>query len=291
MTRHILVVLAALTLLIPAGHAQEAPSTPFPYPVAPDTCSTLESRCNYIITRFWDNYNITRPIADDAAFETAFRDWVGFFPYCHRNIVMSTIRDFMFKAQSNTPNLIKIGAVAERALYSPEAEFWSDEVYIAFAQQMAAAKQLKNDLRSYYRDQIQRINANQEGMVLNVEYTGTDGQRHRLLDLGADGYILLLSDDGVDSTIDRVRLSTDVVINKLLDEGALAVVNIVDAKYNSQWATAAAGYPANWTVGCNDKLSQLLDLRALPVCYLIDKEGKILRKNITVEALKDAFNH
>ncbi len=289
--KRFLSLVAMLALVLTAVRGQEpSAKTPFAYPVAPDTCSTLESRCNFIVSNFWSNYNITRPIADDAAFDVAFRDWVNFFRYAHRNIVMASIRDFMFKAQSNTPNLLKVGSEAEAALFSDGAEYWSDEVYLAFAQFMANAKHLKNDVREHYRDQILLINGCQEGMVLNLEYTGTDGQRHKLTDLGAESYIVFVSDSGVDSSIDRVRLSTDMAVNALITGGHLAVVNIEPVKYSSQWAAAAAARTEGWVMGCNDKLMQQMDVRKLPTCYFLDKDAKIVSKNLSVEAIKNALN-
>ena len=88
--------------------AEQQPGTLFAYPLAPDTCSTLEERCNYIITHFWDNYDISKPISDDAAFETTFRDFVDFFRFAHRNVVLNAVRDLVNKAQSNASNLQKI---------------------------------------------------------------------------------------------------------------------------------------------------------------------------------------
>ena len=166
--RHILLLITALALTIGTISAQDQlaeqqPGTLFAYPLAPDTCSTLESRCNYIITHFWDNFDISKPIVDDTAFENTFRDFVDFFRYSHRNIVMAVVRDFVNKAQSNTANLKKLGEVAERALYGPEAEYWSDEVYMAFIKPLAASKQLPRDVRDHYARQLAAINTVQIG--------------------------------------------------------------------------------------------------------------------------------
>ena len=52
--KRIAVALLAVTALFNAS-AQEAPQVPttlFPYPVAPDTISTLEGRTNYIVSKF-----------------------------------------------------------------------------------------------------------------------------------------------------------------------------------------------------------------------------------------------
>ena len=107
---------ASLPMRAQVQLAEQQPGTLFAYPLAPDTCSTLEERCNFIITHFWDGFDISKPITDDAAFERTFRDFVDFFRYSHRNVVMSTVRDLINKAQSNASNLQTVGQVAESAL-------------------------------------------------------------------------------------------------------------------------------------------------------------------------------
>lgn len=271
--------------------AEQQPGTLFAYPMAPDTCSTLEGRCNYIITHFWDNFDISKPITDDQAFERTFRDFVDFFRYSHRNIVMGVVRDLVNKAQSNTANLQKLGEVAERALYGTEAEYWSDEVYVAFAKTLAASKQLPRNVRDHYAEQLARINSVQVGAVLDFEYVGTDGLKHRLSELpAAKTYILLFVDDSTDSTIGRLRLSTDVALNALLESGEATFVCLCMNKYSADWATAASGYAERWIVGCGEDLARNLDLRAFPCCYVLDENRAIVTKALSVEGLMSAVN-
>ena len=294
--RRILLFITALVLTQPlllaqSNLAEQQPGTLFAYPVAPDTCANLESRCNYIITHFWDSFDISKPINDDVAFERTFRDFVDFFRYSHRNVVMSTVRDFVNKAQSNTANLQKVGEVAERALYGPDAEYWSDEVYVAFIKPLASAKSLPKQLREHYAQQLASINAVQLGQVLDFEYTGIDGLKYRLNELPeASSYILLFLDDSTDSTIGRLRLSTDVALNAMLEAGDVKLLCISMNKYSAQWAESAADYAANWIVGCGENLTRTLDLRQLPCCYVLDGQRAIVNKSLTVEGLKSAVN-
>jgi len=271
--------------------AEQQPGTLFAYPLAPDTCSNLESRCNYIITHFWDNFDISKPITDDVAFENTFRDFVNFFRYSHRNLVFSVARDFVNKAQSNTANLKKVGVVAERALYGPEAEYWSDELYVTFAKALASSKNLPKETRDYYAAQLSRINMVQVGVALEFDYIGLDGSKKRLSELPpAKSYILLFVDDSMDSTIGRLRLSTDVALNSLLEGGETILLCISLNKYDSEWAKVAANYASNWIVGCSDRLKDMLDLRTMPCCYILDGERKIVNKAISVEGLMNAVN-
>ena len=285
----IIIVLMAAGLRLSAQEqmAEQLPGTLFAYPMAPDTCSTLEARCNYIITHFWDNYDISKPITDQVAFEKTFRDFVDFFRYAHRNVVLSTVRDFVNKAQSNTANLQKVG---ERALYGTEAEYWSDEVYVAFAKALASSKKLPKDVRDHYGNQLARINAVQVGSVLDFEFVDITGAKRRLSDYPAKGYVLFFIDDSADSSIGRLRLSTDVALNALLDEGNAVLVCLSMNKYSPEWASAAVGYANNWIVGCNADLLNQLDLRAFPCCYVLDEERTIVNKALSVEGLMSAVN-
>ncbi len=270
--------------------AEKQPGALFAYPLAPDTCSTLESRCNYIITHFWENFDISKPISDDMAFERTFRDFVDFFRYAHRNVVLGAVRDLVNKAQSNTANLQKLGEIAERALYGTEAEYWSDEVYVAFARTLAASKQLPRQIRDHYAEQLTRINSVQVGAILDFEYVGLDGLKHRLSDVEAKSYVLLFIDDSTDSMIGRLRLSTDVAVNALIDQGETTLICLSMNKYSPDWSSTASAYADNWIIGCGENLIRDLDLRAFPCCYLLDGQRTIVNKSLSVETLMSAVN-
>ncbi len=294
--KRILFFFTMLALMSPIVSAQgqlaeQLPGTLFAYPLAPDTCSTLEIRCNYIISHFWEPFDFGKPISDDAAFETTFRDYVDFFRYAHRNVVLASVRDFVNKCQANSSNLIKVGEVAERALYGTDAEYWSDEVYVTFAKTLAAYKSLPSEVRNHYAEQIARINSVQLGAVLDIEYTGTDGLKHRLSEL-SDSTVcfVLFIDDNTDSMIGRLRLSTDVSLNSLLDAGQATLVCLSPNKYSDEWARTAAAYAENWIVGCNPDLLKTLDLRILPCCYVLDGAHTIVNKSLSVEGLISAVN-
>ena len=295
--KRILLIISLLTIVSVNVSAQgqvaeQQPGTLFAYPLAPDSCSTLESRCNYIISHFWDDFDISKPITDNAAFETTFRDYVDFFRYAHRNVVLASVRNLVNKAQSNASNLQKLGVVAERALYGSEAEYWSDEVYIAFIKPLASSKSLDKTVRERYAAQLARMNRVQAGVDLDFEFTGLDGVKTRLsaLNDSVSNYIILFLDDSTDSTIGRVRLSTDVALNSLIDSGQVKLLCLSVNKYGADWAAAAAGYANNWTVGCGADLLDTLDLRTFPCCYLLDGQRILLNKSLSVEALMSLVN-
>ncbi len=271
----------------------QAPATLFAYPVAPDTIKTFENRVNYIVDNFWGNYDLSKPIADLNAFNGAFRDYLGFLRYCHRTVAISSVRDFLFKAQTNKANFEKIAMLAEMGLYNVGAEYWSDEIYTEFLKSVIGNKQLKQDVRKYYAKQMERINRTQLGASLaSVTYTDADGKKVSIADIEADMVMIFITlDSDADQSFQRVRLSTDVAINSILDSGKVKLLCLSPEKYSKEWAHNAKGYAQNWLVGACPELSVEgdYDVRYTPSFIILDKDKNIIQKNVDLEAIKATF--
>ena len=271
----------------------QAPATLFAYPVAPDTIKTFENRVNYIVDNFWGNYDLSKPIADLNAFNGAFRDYLGFLRYCHRTVAISSVRDFLFKAQTNKANFEKIAMLAEMGLYNVGAEYWSDEIYTEFLKSVIGNKQLKQDVRKYYAKQMERINRTQLGASLaSVTYTDADGKKVSIADIEADMVMIFITlDSNADQSFQRVRLSTDVAINSILDSGKVKLLCLSPEKYSKEWAHNAKGYAQNWLVGACPELSVEgdYDVRYTPSFIILDKDKNIIQKNVDLEAIKATF--
>ena len=271
----------------------QAPATLLAYPVAPDTIKTFENRVNYIVDNFWGNYDLSKPIADLNAFNGAFRDYLGFLRYCHRTVAISSVRDFLFKAQTNKANFEKIAMLAEMGLYNVGAEYWSDEIYTEFLKAVIGNKQLKQDVRKYYAKQMERINRTQLGASLaSVTYTDADGKKVSIADIEADMVMIFITlDSDADQSFQRVRLSTDVAINSILDSGKVKLLCLSPEKYSKEWAHNAKGYAQNWLVGACPELSVEgdYDVRYTPSFIILDKDKNIIQKNVDLEAIKATF--
>lgn len=302
MKKLIVVALVLVTMMSLKGLAQDvntaavpkAPKTLFPYPVAPDTIKTFENRVNYIVIRFWEKYDLSKPITDIEAFDGAFRDYLGFMRYCHRTVAISSLRDFIFKSQSNAGNYEKIINLADQDLYQVGAEYWSDELYCEFLKSATKNKTLRGDLRKYYAKQLERINRTQVGASLaDVEYVDLDGNKVKFSTIEADMMLVYLSKDAdPDHSFERVRLSTDVGINAVLDEGKVKLLCISPEKFNKEWAKHAVDYSDKWIVGACEDLSTdgVYDVRFLPSFIILDKDKNIIQKNVDLDAIKSVFN-
>lgn len=267
---------------------QEAPKTLFPYPQAPDTIKSFQDRANFVIIRFWEKFDLSKHISDEAAFEGAFQDYINFFPHAHKTVVINSIKDLMNKAQSNKANFMLIGRLAEKNMYSPQAIFASDEAYLPFLEAMVRSKIVKKEDREYYKNQIQKINQNMLGSLCpELDVVDVNGVKLKLSSLLSDKTTILFFNDGEcsDCMLGRLRLSTNVNLNTLISEGNIKIVCITPKKYSEQWASEARTWAENWSIVASEDADKIFDIRIAPSIFILDAEKKIAEKNILVDMI------
>ncbi len=271
-----------------------AQTTLFDYPIAPDTCQTLESRCNYSVQHFWDKCDLTKPFAagTDSLLVEAMDTYFNIMAAgANANLSIASARDLMFKSQAVQANFLKLAQAAELLLFVTPTGM-RDDLYLTFAQAVADNKNVKKDVREHFRDQVKRINTTKLGeRITDFTFTGIDGDKHRFSELESDTtqVLLIITDGTTNSNIERMRIDTDVIVNNLIEAGYLKVVNIVTGEAAKQWDKDSRDYAAKWVMGANKDLAGQLDVRYMPCLIILDNKLTVTHKNITVDDIKNAF--
>ncbi|MBQ2075056.1 MAG: DUF5106 domain-containing protein [Muribaculaceae bacterium] len=290
MKRFLSLVVILIGLL--SGLKASGQATLFDFPVAPDTCSNIESRCNYSIQHFWDNCNLTKPF--EAQNDSLLMDaMITYFDImkagANLNVSLASARELMFKSQANHDNFLKLMAMAEYLLYYHDYEIL-DDLYLTFAQSAADASWMKKDAREHYAQQVKRINASKLGQtMLNFEFTSITGARKRLYDVKSNGakmYVLMFSDNDSGSSIERMRLNTDVALSRVVASGEVEVINIVVGDTPKKWDSDSQSYASTWIVGASKDVAGKIDLRIMPCIYILDEYFNVIAKNKTVDFVK-----
>ena len=99
MKKIILSLITAMTISL-AMNAQQI-ETPFAYPQAPDTLSTLEDRTSYVVMKFWDNCDFKKVMPDTAKFNRAFRDYISFVPYAYTDSIRKSANALLNRFKDN----------------------------------------------------------------------------------------------------------------------------------------------------------------------------------------------
>lgn len=263
----------------------------FPYPEPPEELENLTDRTNYLVTHFWDRCNLNSAILNKEKFKGAFIDYVSFMPYADADVSHKSIDGLIEKFQKDPENLLTLAEIAEATLYNDEGDFVSDELFLPFAKAVANHKKIPSAQKARLAHEAKILEQSQVGMVApEIEFTRPDGSKGRLSEINAAYILIFFNDPDCDEcNIARVRLSADININQLIDEGYLKVVSIYPDEADKEWQESASNYNERWIVGAAPDVDEHYDMRNSPVIYYLNPRHKILSKTLVVDNLLEAF--
>lgn len=294
------ITIAAIMSLVSPAHLKAAsetpavdsavvnlPETPFEYPVAPDTLRTLQARTSYVMLRFWDKANMKKIMADTAKFNKAFHDFVSFVPYSHPDSIKRSVAILTEKLGGKPENLLQMARRAEVELYGPQAEFWSETAYLMFLRPVLGNKKVKNKDKEYYMGHIKKLNSSQTGATFpQLSYITRHDARHSMSEYDSEyKYVLFHPADCSDCSMTRLRLEADGVTSMLTESGRLKIFVIAPEKTDETWKKSMESYPYSWEIGSSAEAPELVDLRVLPRVYVLDKDNRIVARDLGIDQL------
>lgn len=268
-----------------------AEETYFPYPSPPEALTTLSQRTNYLVEHFWDRCNLKSAFSSRAKLAVAFRDYVSFMPYASSDTVHASIAQLIDKVKKDKKNLLTLGEIAEATLYSDSAEVLSDELYIPFAAAVAANKKIPAASRARFEHQARVLANSQLGAVAPaLPFVTIDGNKSDLSKVETPYILLFFNDPDCDDCLFvKARLAADYNTRQLIDKNILKIVSIYPDAPSDEWKEGAALYPESWIVGASEEADETFDMRRAPVMYFLDKDRKILAKNMVIDNVISAF--
>lgn len=293
--KRIFSILQAFIILAAIGTADASAKSGdlFIYPVPPDTMQTLQPRCDYIITRFWDRCNFGTAFDKyPEKLNAAFGDWVAIMPHTSADSVHVAIDRLLKRFEKKGPETLALATMAENWLYSDTAEFTSDEVYLPFAKAAASHKKIGKADRARFESQARIIESSGVGArVPAIPFVKADGSKGTLDDVRAGSVLLFFNDpDCLDCTMARIRLSADPNTAQLIERGELSVVSIYPGETDDEgWEKAKGGTHPLWVTVAMPDAHEYFDLRATPLFVFLNARHKVLATGLDIDHLLNAF--
>lgn len=289
-TRYILPV-ALLAGCVAALSAQErkASETMFKYPSVPDTISTFGARADYYVTHFWDMADMNRVFsAPQADLAGTFSDYISLMPHASEDVAAASIGRLIGEASKDPKRLVAISRVAENALYGPSASFWSDDLYIPFLKALADNKKVDKAERMRASQRLKLLENTRIGSPApDLKITLRDGSVRNIVaqpDSALVFTVLFFNDpDCTDCNTARMRLHVDYLVSRMIKNGLVNIVCVYPGEADDEWRRGVERYPAEWTVGASPDADMVYDVRSTPAWYVLNREGFIVDKNITVD--------
>ena len=211
----------------------------------------------------------------------AFNMYLSFMPYASATSVYASVNKFMDNISKKPDDVLFIAGLAENNLFADTAQFQSEELYSLFLDNVLKNKKLNKQQRERYEKQSKVLHNSQEGMIApDFEYTDLNGTKQKFTpDTTKFATILMFVVPGdPQSDLDKIRLDADIKTSQLVKSGRVRIVCI--AYENGDGSLSC---PEGWETGYALDVNEIYDMRHTPRYYILNSDGKILRKGSEVE--------
>ena len=308
MTRRSVIIIALAAVLALSSCKDKIGPQPFPMPKVPTMISTTQAYANYLVSHFWQPFfaedreysrdtSLIGGVTKDA-FSQAFINYSTFLMMADTQKgldaqeYLMTESEKMAEANPESNFFETITSICDAYLYNPNSPLRNEEMYIPVEEAKIRSKFVSDDDKAEAAALLPRLKLNRLGTpAANFSFTLRNGKTMTLYDAKADYTILFFSNPGCEdckAVIDQ--LSSLQGLDAAIAAGKLAVVNVYPDEDLSEWHNYAPIYPDTWYNGYDHELAVgggLYNLRAIPSLYLLDKDKKVIFKDVDTMVLTD----
>lgn len=278
-------ILAFLTLVISISASAQVNGAVsqqfFQLPIIPDSIVSFQNRCDFMVTHYWDFCDLKKAFSSRDKMADAFKMYISFMPYASADVVFKSVDKFLGGISKKPDDMLFIARLAENNIYADTAEFQSEQLYTHFIDGILKSKKLDKNSREYYEKQASVLHNSQEGMMAPAfDITDSQGTKTKFVtDTAQFATLLMFMVPGdSDAELAKTRLNANIKTSQLVKSGMLKIYCIA-TKNNGERFTS----PEGWTSGFAPGIEEIYDVRKSPMFYIINSEGKILKKGNELE--------
>ncbi|MCQ2285828.1 MAG: DUF5106 domain-containing protein [Bacteroidales bacterium] len=182
----------------------------------------------------------------------------------------------------------------ERTIGSLKSPFWCENLYIIMLKDALARPDLDKARSIRYTDQLGRLDKNLRGSTLpNFKIMLSNDTVTDLYSIESEFLILYFQNPDCPTCTDyRNRMSKMDVVNKAIEAGHLKVLTVYFEEDEALWRRylekkANPLYIHAWDYTQEIESKELFDLRIIPYVFLLDKDKKVIKKDLLINEIED----
>lgn len=255
--------------------------------------NTIYNSFDSIIVNFWNNFDFSDPkkVSQPEIGEQALVDFINLFPQASTNGIIATGIDSLISKSSNNKEVqLYFERLLNRYLYDANSPFYNEPYFVLALEKLISSPHVGESNKIRYKTLLQIANRNKVGDIA-TDFTFFSGKTQTLHSLSANYLVIFFYVPKCPSCEENLRiLKENADLSAILNEKALTLAMYADGNENI-WKEYADNIPKEWINGI-DLDQQILkkglyDLKASPTIYLLDKDKRVLLKDIDLYNLLD----
>ncbi|MCR5003029.1 MAG: DUF5106 domain-containing protein [Bacteroidales bacterium] len=179
----------------------------------------------------------------------------------------------------------KMSGLLRFYLYDVNSPYRNEDLYLPFVEKLSKSQFVPRDERTALEFDVQMCSLNKAGTkASDFSFITREGRRGTLGGIKASYTVLFFSNPGCHACKEIVdAIGADAKIQKMLQDGSLAVVNIYIDDDIQAWKEYSASYPQSWICGYDNnhiiRDDLIYNVRAIPSVYLLAADKTVIMKD------------
>lgn len=292
---------ACIIVMISCNSKQPNSATPpvkktFTMVEVPMAIAEPEQRAIYLVKHYWDKFDFadTSFISLPEVTEQALANYIDLFSYIPYETATGAIKDMMHKAEADSSMFAHFHQLYEKYLYDPNSPLRNEEYYIPVLESIVESEKVSEIEKIRPQHQLDLVRKNRTGHpAADFTYTLASGADHKLYSIPGEYTILFFYNPDCNTCKEvRENLVASDAVNKLLRSKQLKILALYPDTDIEAWKKYIPNIPDGWINGYDKNQTiqeqETYDLKAIPTLYLLDKDKKVILKDVTFEQL-DAY--
>jgi hypothetical protein len=253
-------------------------------------------QANRIVQHYWDNFNFSdttllRPAGEA---ERTFVKYSELLSYADPDYITQSIDSILTKAEAEESGktYTHFLDLFEKYFYDPNSPLRDEEIYIPVLKYITNNPRMReiDKARPAYR--LKMLLKNRMGeTATDFTYTLPSGDQHRLYEIQTPYTLMMFYNPDCHACGEVIQaLKASPMLSLLQQNKQVQILAFYPDKDLQIWKKHWRDIPQNWINGYDQgtrlRDEDIYDLKAIPTLYLLDKDKKVLLKDVDIPRLE-----
>lgn len=276
-----------------SDHQPTVAATAFTKPSIPHSITTKEEAAQFLAIHYWENFNFNDTLQNKNPdiTEQAIVDFIGVL----HNVPLEIRQDAMDRAlqsAASNPNMFRyFWTTLKRYLDDPNSPIRDEDLYITVCQSIGKLENIDIVIKSNAAFYLQQAIKNRVGsQAADFRFTDEKGRKRKLSSVSANYTLIFFYDPECDNCTKMKQDMREMdFLNALIDDSKISILAFSPQDNVQEWKQHLSECSPKWINGYDPNgdfsSKQLYDIKAFPTLYLLDKNKKVVLKDVTLDAV------